>query len=743
MSSNMNVQAFHSTNVEEKALPKYLPPASNTQLTFDFIHRSYDPDLIRVHSGEIFFSQKFLVDEHFVPENSLKVRRAEFRKGAKNYRFELFFCSDGRVTFFYAAETIPKKLFEMYNLPSLEEAAKQFSPQIRLKLKMKAQRSTPTDSELKLLINAAVDRAYKVEYLFYRSEHFAPVSSRLAQKYSVLKVLREYFDERPKQTTIKAVKEILTQPMFSHLEFPKEMGAFYSYLDRAIKAKDLQKFTLGRLNVNANAKKINDDVLELIRIFGGHANGISAEMVMILVNTVLIVFPNINGKKLLEIRTIQTKLVELKTDIKIYKEGEDFVKKRLSAYLHMHSALHPFDQFFMDEWWLEFACRKSNKRIRKIVLGIMDGRSKKMVNKWLVHGLNSEIIKSFLFETIELCRGRFSAEFLCDLASYNVCKEMSRMFNYLVHKCRKLPNKFAWTKTSEPNRKEIERFWEIFGSHYLSPHVGATGQGITATRENASPAKIIEILIEDPAFLEDEAEVDRLIDHLFNQYNTKSVHLDLDSPNEIFRDNKAINAITLEPVDYAFMFGIKDSRKYERSEITFRGRDYQTFDKNISRICHDKRVDFYYHDRFPDSVFVFLEDSMDLVGELNFYDPMPKAIVNQTPEDKAALGILCGKQAKMITESLQLKPNGIAKIKELTGGVNPTEIGMGLLNLMKPHHHTSVDHLNPAAVQPIEIDAFDPKTKNEYKSDRQRKTKKARPISSKGLMDDNLTALYG
>ena len=124
----MNVKAFQSIDVAEKAFPKYLPPANNTQLAFDFVHHSYDLDLIRVQSGKLYFSQRLLVDIHHVPVNSLKVRRSEHKKGSKNYSFELFFCSDGTLMFFYDAETLPKVLFENYNLPSLEEASKRFSP---------------------------------------------------------------------------------------------------------------------------------------------------------------------------------------------------------------------------------------------------------------------------------------------------------------------------------------------------------------------------------------------------------------------------------------------------------------------------------------------------------------------------------------------------------------------------------------------------------------------------------------
>jgi len=711
------------------------------QLVLPFVHDRYLSPLIQVHSGEIYYGEA-LLELHHVKTDVLKVRRSEFRKGViKAYEFETFLCEGGKTSFFYRASKLPQALFDKYNLPSIEESAKQFSPDLQFKIRITKTKSEPKPNEFRATIDDAIDKAYKYEHLFYRSEHFERNSQILAQRFAILSVVIAHLDE-PKASTLCSIHNILKEGKYSHLGFQSERGAFYSYMDRARKCKDLKRFVLGRQAINDNARKINPVVADIIKVFAGHSNCIPANKVMILVNTLITAFPKINGKKRLEIRAIETFIKENKTEINIYRGGEDYIRKVVAAYLHMHSARNPFDQFFMDEWYIEFVCKKSDKRLRKILLGMMDGASRKMVHRLKVASLNAEIIKQLLYETITLCRDRIAAELVCDFASYNVCKDIRRMLNYLVQKYK---GKFCWAPTSNSNRKvEIERFWETLGSFYMSPHIGATGQGLTAKRENACPAKVIEIFIADPAFLDDETEVDRFVDHFLDMYNKKGIHAELDAPNEIFRNLDDTNSLPLEPVDIAFMFGKCYPRDYSRSEVLVEGLYYQTMDDNVSVKCHEKKVDIYRHERFSGSAFVFLKDSMEFMGELRHYDPFDKAKVNQTPEGQTAFSELYLARENGIANMLGLKAAAIDRIKSATGGVDPTEVGMAIIDQNLPQKTTTVSHLNPSAPSKIGLNPFFmPMQRSEAKEANKNGSKKKKPIPLKGLLDDTLTAKFG
>lgn len=712
--------------------------ASSNPLSIDLIPKRDLSSFIRVQGGTMYYSNKFL-NRYNVSDDVQKVRRSNYLKGkSKNYRFNKEVTENKQQLFFYDTSTIPPTSFSQYGLPTVEECSIFFSKDFQIKVKLEESPLEEKVRPIAAMLESALDRAYRYEYLFYRNEFFKTNSQLLSQKYAVLDSIKGYMNN-PVPKTIKLISRVLQTAKFSHLGFPIKRSSFYSYLDRASKAEDLVKFTLGHLNVNDNARKINNVVAELICYYAGHANGVPANKVRIWVNVMLIAFPKINGGKTLEIRRIETFMLENDTKIQIYRHGEDFIRKRVAAYLHMHSALNPFDQFFMDEWYLELVCKKSNKCIRKIVVGMMDGCSRKMVVNRKVESLNSEVIKSFLHDTVVACRDRMSAELICDFASYNVCKEISRMLNYLKFKYKE---RFAWTVTSNANRKvELERFWETMGSYYISPHVGSTGQGITAKRDKATPAKVIQVFINDPAFIDSETEVDRFVDHIFDMYNKKGIHIGLDSPNEIFRDNKAINAIPLEPVDLAFMFGVKNKRKLIRSELLV-GKPFQTFEAS-THLHYEKMVDCYTYERFPDSLFAFQEDSMELIGEFKYYEPIPKAKVNQTESDRERLSCLYVQRENMVEDLLGMKKEGIDIIKSQTNGVDPGEVGMFLIDQTLPQAATSVAHLNPLAADKIGINPWDlPEKKPFKKASRAKNSNKVTPISSSGLFADNLKEKY-
>src|SRR6267154_126614 len=257
--------------------------SSSSQLSLDLISKQDLPSLIRVQGGTMYYSNKFL-NRYNVSDDVQKVRRSNFQKGSsKNYRFNKEVTENKQQLFFYDTSTIPLTSFQQYGLPTVEECSIFFSKDFQIKVKLKEAPLEEKVRPIAALLESALDRAYKFEYLFYRNENFNVSSQFLAQKYAVLEVIRSYMNN-PVPKTIKLISRVLQTAKLKHLGFPIKRSSFYSYLDRASKAEDLVLFTMGRYNVKDNARKINKVVAELICYYAGHANGVPANKVKIWVN---------------------------------------------------------------------------------------------------------------------------------------------------------------------------------------------------------------------------------------------------------------------------------------------------------------------------------------------------------------------------------------------------------------------------------------------------------------------------
>ena len=710
---------------------------SNGQLPIEFIPKSEVPSLMCVQGGELYFSN-MLLEKYGVDPTIQKVRRSQYiSRKSKNFEFFSRTLETGERLFFYKCSTIPSPTFVKHNLPSIQECSKHFSLNFQNKVEISSIEANPDAVRIKQSILEGLDRAFRFEFMFYRNEIFSVMSKFLAEKYAVLDHIRVYLSQ-PDAKTIKLIHTVLQSEEFKYLAFPEELNTFYHYLDRAKEAKDLKMFVLGKYNVKDNARKINDIITELICFYAGHPNSVSHERVLIWVNVMIIAFPNLNGQKKLEIRSINKVIAENPVKILIYRKGDEYVNKVVSAYLHMSKARHPMDQFSMDEWYIDMVCKSSEKRIRKIVIGISDGFSKKFVHRKQTKELKSEVMLNFLHETVKLCRNRIPAELVCDFASYNVCKEMSRIFNYLM---MKFPDRFFWSPTSTANSKDIERYWEVIGSYYLKPLVGYVGPAITVERQNSRPAKVITMYLNNPSFLDDETESDRIIDNFMDTFNKKGIHYEKDSPNEMFSKHKAVNAIPLQLVDLAFCFGKKESRILNRSEVVIDGRFFQSF--GLGHIFEtEELVDIYYYREDGqteiDQVFVFEKDSFKFLGEFKYYNEDPKAKINRTEESRASYGSKVGLQQKQREAIMEIKGEMLEQITEKTGGVDAGQVANMLINLTVPQLSTSVLHLNPAAKEKVELNPFMLKGYEfkGYEKKKGSKEKAVKPISSVGLLTD-------
>ncbi len=691
-----------------------------------------------VFCGTLYYTEE-LFSRYGLSEKVLKVRRSQYKKGtSKNFAF-IRKKIQTESTFIYDPLTIPEQSFAKFNLPTPQEVAKLFSSSIQRKY---ARLEIPTDVSYNLIKieceNALANADKYLTYFYHINEHH-PSIIKYARTYSVLRLVIKYGGDD--DYGIKSrVFDVLQEDQFKCLNIPRNKKTFYGYLSRAHKSDNLVQFVLGKIGIVSNHFKVNEKVIELICFLSSHVNNITKKRIRIWTNVILIAFPSFNGSKILSDKKVQQVIDENEHRIQSLRQGEAYVRKLIVPYLDVIAAENPFDQFAFDEWYVEFACKNNSKRVRRILLTMMDSCSRKIVHHHKTSVLNKEVIKKFLYETITLCGNRAPAEIVCDFASYNVADEIKHAITYLI---KTYKNKFFWSVSSNSNRKTfLERFYKTFGTVYLSPHLGYTGEGIQSKRENAHPAHVVEIYLNNPKYLDDVLELDRMIDTFIGQYCRNGIHKSLSSPNEIFLENKAVNAIQLEDHEPVFMFFTPEKRIMKRGLVRLYDgnmtRYYKSFNPKIIEYTNDE-VDCYPNPSNSKSVFVFKSGTSEFISTYNQIHSFHGAKINQTEEDKMIYNLLYTEREKMVEAIKKDKETIIKSLNEVTEGFQLDEFVEDLEKITLPTLSTKVSDYVPG-VKDTEPNPLNPFAIPEYKKMRKAGSSKVKEAKKEKEMEENSRA---
>lgn len=395
----------------------------------------------------------------------------------------------------------------------------------------------------------------------------------------------------------------------------------------------------------------------------------------------------------------------------------------------------PFDQFQFDEWYIEFACQKSGKRVRKILLSMMDACAKKNIHKVLVDSMNSDVVSEFLLESIVKCNNRIPAEYVCDFASYNGADCIKHAMMYLAGKFKE---KFFWTITSEPNRKAIkERYFYMINKAYLSPVIGHLGDGLMAARNNAHPAKILEIYLNDPKYLDDESEIERIIFSVIDRHDRNGLHAKLSSPNQKFVSIKAVNALQLDWHDLAYMYGEREDRELRRTRVQlFLGgetRYYRCFDYRAAYDNGTQVTCCYLKNGGFKEVYVFNPKTAQFIGTFKQYYAFHGAKINQEEEDKIYMMEVLGHAEQMLHNLKKESERTDQSLAEVTGGFPIGDFVQGLTAITLPEPPTNVSDI-VGGVKPDKknLDVFNLKDFKEMKrAERKQKEMRQKEVDNK------------
>jgi len=693
----------------------------------------------RPYAGRVYVREAYLLLLGFSPK-VLAVRKSQFTKGtSKRWAWMKVASGDG-FEIIYDYETIPTASQQSNGLPMLGEVLVHFSESVRKRYTRKSLCTVYGREEVRLeLFSAIASAGNEIDYFFDRNLELSG-SSLIAKKYCVVKKLLQFIDDIP--ASRNKLYEIISGSEFENLGFPQSLKSFYRYLDLAKKAEDLRKFVKDLVHPKSNAQKRNEMVDKLVLIAASHINEVSIKMIRIWVNTILLAFPAINGSKKIEDTTVQTILDDHKALSKIFKLGEDYIRKHIIPFFELINAVNPWDQWQMDEWHIEFKARDRSSTKRLIMFTIMDAASRKVIHVEFCENLDSEVVRKAISEAVIKSSGRFPAEIVSDFSTSNTADIMKDIFDYV----KASHPEFHWTISSNPNRKAIlERWFGTLNSMWLSPHFGQTGTG-WGEREYSGPAKFVEYLLNRPELLEDIEGLKAMITGIIDQYNSNGTHPDILSPNEFISSHRAVNAIGLPLHEIAFMFGKKFTRGMTNTTVECEvgnknrapmTRKYKSHSPILAKYTEDE-VDFYINDMALDIAFIFAKDSSTFLGDAHEFERFHTAHINKTKKDTEILDGLLGERKAMIKKLMAEKPDAIAALSKITG-VAIDEFLHQLTKMNRPVSSDISDVTGDKDGTVTEINPFNPPSRKGYQKSRgqakkQKKAKKQSEASRPTIM---------
>lgn len=527
--------------------------------------------------------------------------------------------------------SIPNSIRTKYSLPSdfeIEEVIKAEKAVIIGK-KQNARRT-----EYKLFLEQNVKMyAKSVPFFIQMNGGGTYQIHECAMKYSLLQMAIALIDRDGYGSKRNIIEVILNSDVISALSIPKTEKDLYKYLSNAEKAKrgnTLPQFVRhGLLGKKSNHTKINERVEKVLIFLARSGNQLKHTTITHQLNVLLILFPKLNGSKLVSRKAVNSFLNQPRIkNLVTYASDPDYILE-LEPEVYTHHSSYPLQRVYIDGTKLQFINkdRSGTSVTYRVIIFIIDSFSSKILGFSLSDTENTIGLMKAVRMMLETTNYVFPEEVVTDKGA--VMK--SKVFKKLINKVNELGithseddlSQVDLIQRSNPRAKaSAERFFRSFQDAYLRPHFGWVGEGIKSKNDKAHPNRIIKVALHNPDLLKDEFQLE---DFIFSQviaYNKHGFNLDVvEGPNDFFRElhNKDVG-IRLPNHLVPYICFPSTSIKFANCAVRIINEKqeyiFQKIDAQIAKNLTGQNVDCYVDYDDPKEVYIYQASSPKFITSM-------------------------------------------------------------------------------------------------------------------------------
>lgn len=332
------------------------------------------------------------------------------------------------------------------------------------------------------------------------------------------------------------------------------------------------------------------------------------------------------------------------------KENPLEFKQRFIGVLRFARASAPLIRIYIDGYSFQLKVLNDDTGKEDTLVGIFitDDHSSYCIACEIGDAEDKDLLVRTLESYFEKVKDALPHEIVMDRYTYRILKKsLTHIYDFLIRMGVKI------TPTSHPNAKRIERFFRTFQEKILHHLLHYIGSGIKSKSKYSHPPKAFLLALKTVLASKFDMipVLKRLVKNEFNRHY--QIHQDeaLVTPEYLFQNLSHLKIATENQVRSLF---------YDLHQVTFRGagvtiqRDenlhiYLNRDFKVITTYHGVSVDAYVHRNDTSKIFIYRQDSFELLITIDELAIIPVSDIDRTEQDKFRFKELA-KQAREVLQ---------------------------------------------------------------------------------------------
>ena len=527
---------------------------------------------------------------------------------------------------FIFLDSIPRAIRDQFKVPGpfyllADELKESFDPVAKQENKIKRLKLN-IDSSFNNYLNSREKGNHYYRYIERKFDD--PTAKALSRGYGLLVIIGALKGGYNVKEVYSAVTQLADEnpQKYDFTFLLRSSRSFYRYLngDSPI---DFDDILINGLNQKPSNRRIKcKNTIEIVKKFLKHLNELPDTIITIMVNAIIIAFPNTyNGGRTISRPTVNNIKHRNEVEIRIAREGANYLDTVVNT-IHRFPTQYPLDRVEIDFTKIHGEIKDDRDfKCTKVICKIIDTCTKATLGLSTGNGESFEVFRQAFCEMLNKTNGRLPAEIVVDRSPAFRSGEFERIDMFL----RGLLGQDYLTVAKKARGKgSIESHWKTLFELYMPLVVGSVGGNIASSKRHR-PKHEIWVLLKNAEYMRDDIEWESLVRQMDRQYNDTRVGENELSRIENFLYMNKPNSVQLANKHVAYISWIRRHETFGglEFEIQSRGMDYffgwlssdvlTESQKEFIMKNTGKQFDVYHDPEKMKEVYVFEKDSLTYV----------------------------------------------------------------------------------------------------------------------------------
>lgn len=461
-------------------------------------------------------------------------------------------------------------------------------------------------------------------YRYIERKFDDPTAKALSRGYGLLKII----DALNGSYNVKEIYSAVTQladedpEKYDFTFLLRSNRSFYRYLNGNSRI-DFDDILINGLKQKPSNRRIKcNNTIELVKKFLKHINELPDTIITIMVNAIIIAFPNTyNGGRIISRPTVNNIKHRNEVEIRIAREGANYVDTVVNS-IHRFPTQYPLDRVEIDFTKIHGEIKDDKDfKCSKVICKVIDTCTKATLGLSIGNGESFEVFRQAFCEMLTKTNGRLPAEIVVDRSPAFRSGEFKRIDMFLMGL---LGDDYLTVVKRARGKGSIESHWKTLFELYMPLVVGSVGGNIASSKRHR-PKHEIWILLKKAEYMRDDTEWEKLVRQMDRQYNDSRVGENELSRIENFVYMNKPNSVQLTNKHAAYVSWIRRCETFAglEFEIQSKGINYffgwlssdvlTEFQKEFIMKNTGKQFDVYHDPNKMNEVHVFEKDSLTYV----------------------------------------------------------------------------------------------------------------------------------